>query len=146
MSGLGADATVQDIVNHLGATYCAGIGAEFDYLVRCEQRLCFFFRDVFLFLLFNVVSLSRPSIFPTNARIIQEDGEARWFAAQLEETGSASNLIGQEDGVRWAQLLQKCRTFDDFMQVRYASVKRYGAEVCGEGRREGRKEGRKEMR
>ncbi len=73
---------------------------------------------------------------------IQEDGEARWFAAQLEETGSASNLIGQEDAVRWAQLLQKCRTFDDFMQVRYASVKRYGAEVCGEGQ-EGRKEGTK---
>jgi hypothetical protein len=32
--------------------------------------------------------------------------------------------------VRIAELLTKCETFDNFMQVRYASVKRYGAEVC----------------
>ncbi len=43
--------------------------------------------------------------------------------------GELSSEITAGDKARAAALLAKCDTFDDFMQVRYASVKRYGAEV-----------------
>jgi len=36
--------------------------------------------------------------------------------------------VSDADKQRIAELLTKCDTFDQFMQVRYASVKRYGAE------------------
>jgi 2-oxoglutarate dehydrogenase complex dehydrogenase (E1) component-like enzyme len=57
----------------------------------------------------------------------KEYGERQWLAAAFE--ASASQPLTKDEKIRVAELLTKCDTFDNFMQVRYASVKRYGAEV-----------------
>ena len=57
----------------------------------------------------------------------KEFGERQWLAAAFET--SASQPLSKDEKIRVAELLTKCDTFDNFMQVRYASVKRYGAEV-----------------
>ena len=57
---------------------------------------------------------------------LQEGAEQAWFAAAFE--AAANTPASNEERVRAAELLAKCDAFDNFMQVRYSSVKRYGAE------------------
>jgi 2-oxoglutarate dehydrogenase complex dehydrogenase (E1) component-like enzyme len=58
---------------------------------------------------------------------LQEEPERTWFAEAFERV--VQQPVHDQEKVRSADLLVKCDTFDNFMQVRYSSVKRYGAEV-----------------
>ena len=96
-------ATIAQIVAHLEKTYCGNIGVEFEFMVCAARR-------------------------PRQVTVAQDEPERKWFAAAFEAAAHAP--VTAEEQQRTAELLVKCDTFDNFMQVRYASVKRYGAEVC----------------
>jgi probable 2-oxoglutarate dehydrogenase E1 component DHKTD1 len=61
-----------------------------------------------------------------NMSISQDASEKKWFAESFERI--VHTPLSRTTQRRAADLLTKCDTFDNFMQVRYASVKRYGAE------------------
>ena len=59
----------------------------------------------------------------------QNEGEREWIASTFENV--ANHQLSDQQKIHIAKLLINCEAFDNFMQVRYSSVKRYGAEVRG---------------